>query len=147
MYFADDVRISQASNSQREFTYMHTLNTQLILSFGEVILLGFLAMTLHEAGHWLAALAVGVRVKAVGLCWKGLYTVRESGSPAKNFIISLAGPFANIVLMILWGHFFSQFSMANMCFAVCNLVPIRGSDGDRALTCWRQIQRDSASAR
>lgn len=126
---------------------MHTLSLQSVLFFGQVLLLGCLAMAFHEAGHWIAAAAVGVRVKAVGLCWKGLYTVREPGPPAKNFIISLAGPFANIVLMILWGHFYSQFSMANLCFAVCNLVPIRGSDGDRALTCWREIQRDSASTR
>lgn len=126
---------------------MHILGQQLVLSLAEVLLLGLLAMALHEAGHWIAARAVGVKVKAVGVCWKGLFTVREAGPPAKNLIVSLAGPLANIVLMILWGHFSSHFSMANMCFAVCNLVPIRGSDGDRALTCWRQIQRDAASIR
>lgn len=126
---------------------MHTLDVRLFLPFAQFLLLGVLAMTLHEAGHWIAAAAVGVKVKAVGLCWKGLYTVREPGPPAKNLIISIAGPLANVVLIILWGHFFSHFSMANICFAVCNLLPIQGSDGDRALTCWRQLQRAEAAAR
>ena len=126
---------------------MHTLDSQLFFHFAQFVLLGVLAMTLHEAGHWIAALAVNVKVKAVGLCWKGLYTVREAGPPAKNLIISLAGPFSNIVLMILWGHFYSHFSEANMCFAVINLLPIRGSDGDRVLTCWREIQENEVAQR
>ena len=39
--------------------------------FFQGLLLGLVAMTLHEAGHLIAALAVGIKVKNVGFCWKG----------------------------------------------------------------------------
>jgi hypothetical protein len=45
------------------------------------VFFGLLAMTIHESGHLLAALVLGVRIKTVALRWKGLCTVRESGPP------------------------------------------------------------------
>jgi Zn-dependent protease len=96
--------------------------------------LGLLAMALHEAGHLLAAVALGLRIKSVTLRWKGLCTVRESGPPDKNLLVSLAGPLTNVLLLLFW-HWSHRFGIANICFAVVNLLPINGSDGDRALTC------------
>ena len=55
--------------------------------FFQGLLLGLVAMTLHEAGHLIAALAVGIKVKNVGFCWKGMYTVREPGPPVKNILL------------------------------------------------------------
>ena len=103
------------------------------------LLFGILAMLIHEAGHMAAAQAIGIRIKSIGLCWKGLYTVRETGSPAKNLLISLAGPLTNVVLLAFWplSH---TFGLANLCFAFFNLIPLRGSDGDRVLSCWKQMQ-------
>jgi Zn-dependent protease len=107
------------------------------------LLLGVLAMVLHEAGHSIAALAVGIKVKSVGLRWKGMYTVREAGPPMKNMMVSLAGPLTNTLLLLCW-HWSPRFGLANICFAAVNLLPIEGSDGDRALSCWLDIQTKSS---
>ena len=118
-----------------------------ILSLAGTLLLGVLAMVLHEAGHLVISLIVGVKVKSVGLCMKGMYIVREAGPPAKNLLVSLAGPLTNVALLFLFWHVSQTFALANMCLAICNLVPIRGSDGDRAWTCVEEMQKETAPAK
>ena len=102
--------------------------------------LGVIAMLLHEAGHLLAALALGVRIKSVGLKWnKGLYTIRERGTAQQSLLIAIAGPLVNLLLVAtaLWDPLFA---MANFCYALANVLPIEGSDGSRIAACWRQIR-------
>jgi Zn-dependent protease len=106
---------------------------------------GLLAMVLHEVGHLLAALMLGLKIKSVALRWKGLCTIREAGPPDKNLLVSLAGPFANVLLLALW-HWLPRFGIANICFAAVNLLPISGSDGDRALTCIEMMRGESSRA-
>ena len=103
------------------------------------LFLGVAAMLLHELGHIAASLALGVKVKNIGLSWKGLFMVREAGPPEKNFLVSLAGPMVNFVLIAMWpiSH---EFGLANLCFAFFNLIPLRGSDGERAWICWDQMK-------
>ena len=105
---------------------------------------GLLAMVLHEAGHLIAAVVVGIRIKSVALRWKGLCTVREAGPPDKNLLVSLAGPCTNVLLLLLWpmSH---RFGLANICFAVVNLLPINGSDGERALDCLELMREQNSS--
>jgi Zn-dependent protease len=110
----------------------------------EGLVLGILGMALHEVGHLVMAMASGVKVKNVGFCLKGMYTVREPGTPAKNLIISLAGPAVNFALIFTW-PWFHLFALANVCFTVFNLIPMKGSDGDRVLTCWAQLRKDRAA--
>ena len=102
--------------------------------------LGVVAMLLHESGHLLASLALGVRIKNVGMKWnKGLYTVRERGTVYQSLLIAIAGPLVNALLVttVLWNR---PFAMANFCYALANVLPIEGSDGYRIATCWRQIR-------
>ena len=110
--------------------------------WGQVLvgmMLGVIAMLCHEFGHALAAIALGVRIKKVAVGWHGLYIVRQAGSEWQNLLISLAGPAVNALLCVLWRwHFY--FSLANLCFAACNLLPISGSDGERALRCWSRVR-------
>ena len=108
--------------------------------FFQGIFFGLLAMTLHEGGHVLVALIVGVRVKTVGIRWRGFYTVREAGPPEKNILVSLGGPVANLLLALAW-PLSPVFGLSNLCMGFCNLLPVRGSDGDRILDCWRTIQQ------
>jgi Zn-dependent protease len=75
-----------------------------------------------------------------------MYIVREAGTPAKNLLISVAGPLTNVVLILLFWRASHMFALANLCLAVCNLAPIKGSDGDRALGCLQQIQKELAPA-
>jgi Zn-dependent protease len=103
-------------------------------------------MVLHEMGHVLTSLIVGIRVKSIGLCMKGMYVVREAGTPMKNLLISLAGPLTNVALILIFYHVSPTFTLANLCLAICNLAPVKGSDGDRALTCFHQIQQESSHA-
>jgi len=104
------------------------------------LLLGIVAMVLHEAGHLVVAPMVGIKVKTVGVGWKGLYIVREAGPPAQNLVVSLAGPIVNLILFacLPWS---SDFAMANLCISLVNLLPLEGSDGARVLECWRQMKR------
>jgi Zn-dependent protease len=125
---------------------MHYLLTHWIVSLAGTLFLGLSAMVLHEVGHVVTSLIVGIRVKSVGLCMKGMYVVREAGTPMKNLLISLAGPLTNVALMLIFHHISPTFTLANLCLAVCNLAPVKGSDGDRALACFQQIQKESAQA-
>jgi Zn-dependent protease len=112
-----------------------------LFPFFQGLLLGIIAMAFHEAGHIVTAPLVGIKIKTIGLTWKGLYTVREAGPPAKNLIVSLAGPLTNLSLLLLW-PLSPKLGLANLCFAFFNILPIEGSDGERVWTCWRQVQRD-----
>lgn len=125
---------------------MNFLFTHWLLSLFGTMLLGVTAMVLHEFGHLVTSLMVGIKVKSVGLCMKGMYIVREAGSPAKNMFVSLAGPLTNVALLLLFWHVSTTFALANLCFAICNLAPVRGSDGDRAWTCFEQMQKESSPA-
>ena len=50
-----------------------------------------------------------------------------------NLIITLAGPFANLLVAYLWPAT-GGFAAANLIFGLVNLLPLSGSDGRRALT-------------
>lgn len=108
--------------------------------------LGLAAMFLHECGHIVTALTLGVPVKKLGIRWtRGLYTIRESGSAYQNLLIAAAGPLVN-VLLISTEPWLRLFSMANLCYALGNMLPIDGSDGMRVAKCWQQIrERTTAS--
>lgn len=124
---------------------MHFFLTPWFVSLAGTVFLGLSAMVLHEFGHVVTSMMVGIKVKGIGLCMKGMYIVRESGSPMKNLLISLAGPLTNVALiLIFWGHS-PKFALANFCLAVCNLAPVKGSDGDRVLQCIEQMQRETAT--
>jgi Zn-dependent protease len=137
-------RIALISDDEREAILRH-LSLEWFFPFFQGIFLGLVAMVLHEAGHLLAALAVGIKIRGVGLRWKGLYTVREAGPPAKNLLVSLAGPLTNLLLILSW-HWSPTFGLANLCFGVCNLLPIGGSDGERVLRCWREMHDEGPLA-
>ena len=123
---------------------MHYLLSHWFISLAGTLFLGISAMVLHEFGHLITSLMVGIKVKSVGLCMKGMYIVREAGSPMKNLLISLAGPLTNVALILLfWGHS-PKFVLANFCLAICNLAPVKCSDGERALRCIEQMQKESS---
>jgi Zn-dependent protease len=92
---------------------------------------GLLAIILHEAAHIVSARSFGITVKRVGVSWKGVYIVRESGPPMANMITTLAGPFMNLLLACAWpiSH---EFALMNLLLGLSNLIPIAGSDGQRA---------------
>ena len=117
---------------------MHSFDLRWFVPVVNGILFGLLAMVLHEIGHVCVAQALGLKVKNVGFNLKGMYTVREAGPPEINFQVSLAGPLTNLALMALW-PVSPVFGLANLFMGFCNLLPIPGSDGRRALNCLREM--------
>ena len=97
-----------------------------------------LSLSVHEAGHLIAARYFGVKVKKIGICWRGVYIVREAGPLPDNLVITLAGPITNLLLVGLW-HWFPLFAIVNLVTAVSNLLPLKGADGDRALDYAKQL--------
>jgi Zn-dependent protease len=95
------------------------------------------SLVLHESAHLAMAYLAGVRVKHIGLSWKGPYIVREAGTPIKNTLISLAGPGINLLLCVLCWHLSQTFTLVNGFLALLNLLPIPSSDGLRVYRIWR----------
>jgi Zn-dependent protease len=122
---------------------MHTLDPRWFVPIINGTLFGLLAMVLHEIGHLCVAQGLGLRVKDIGFNWKGMYTVREAGPPEINLQVSLAGPLTNLALIALW-PVSPIFGLANFFVGVCNLLPIPGSDGERALKCLKQMRESGA---
>jgi Zn-dependent protease len=119
---------------------MHPLSLDWFLPFLQGLGLGVVAMLLHECGHIVTAMILGVKVKRVGFQWnKGLYSVREQGSPGKNLLIALGGPLVNM-LLVAASPWSAVFGLANFCYALANMLPIEGSDGFRIANCWQQIR-------
>ncbi|MGB6973885.1 MAG: M50 family metallopeptidase [Terracidiphilus sp.] len=125
---------------------MHWMQFRGFFPVFEGFALGVLALGLHEAGHALAAVAVGVRVKGIGLNWKGLYLRREAGTPGRNLVISAAGPMTNLLLVVLWA-WWPVFGLANACYVLFNVLPLPGADGERVLRCWLQMLEERAEAK
>jgi Zn-dependent protease len=105
-----------------------------------------LAVLLHESAHLAAAYLGGVRVKHVGLSWKGPYIVREPGTPVQNVVISLSGPGINLVLCVLCWHLSGTFAFVNGFLAAMNLLPIRSSDGLRVYRIWKHDLTELSSS-
>lgn len=99
-----------------------------------------LGVVLHESAHLAAACLNGVRVKRIGISWKGPYIVREPGTSMQNIIISLSGPGMNVLLCLICRHVSSTFAFVNGFLAVINLLPIKSSDGLRAYRICRHLE-------
>jgi len=97
------------------------------------LLILLLVLLLHEAGHLIAAISLGIRVRRIGVSWKGMYIVREAGPPLANMITTFAGPYLNLLLAVAWPAA-PMFALMNLIFGLTNLIPLAGSDGQRALT-------------
>ncbi len=93
------------------------------------------SLLLHELGHLAMAQALGVRVKAIGMCLKGAYVRRQRSPVARTeMLIAASGPLAN-VLLYLWfrdGNMVLRWvALMNLVLAGSNLIPIQGTDGAR----------------
>jgi Zn-dependent protease len=99
------------------------------------------AIGLHELAHVLVALAFGVRIKRIGISWRGPYIVREQGFPFANLCIALAGPVLNLILAIAYWSSMRQFALINLVLGVSNLVPaMPGGDGQHVAAAIRNLR-------
>ena len=96
-------------------------------------------VVLHEAAHALVAVLLGLKVKQVGICVRGIYVKRQAGNPMQDALIAAAGPVTNLLLCCTW-PWLPEFALANAVFGVVYSLPISNSDGSRvlaAITRWR----------
>jgi hypothetical protein len=99
-----------------------------------ILLWIFLVYVIHELGHFLAAEVFGIQVKRPYFGWRGPAIVREHGPWFDSLVVAAAGPAFNLLAAGLTGHF-DSWCLLNLCFGVCNLIPISHSDGDHILDC------------
>src|SRR5580698_3895383 len=99
------------------------------------------AVLIHEFAHVVTAGVLGVKIKRIGLAWRGMYIVREPGSDAQNLLITLAGPLSNLLTMaacvslshvlhirLFWAWMFAT----SQAVFLMNILPLPSSDGPRA---------------
>jgi Zn-dependent protease len=95
------------------------------------------SLLLHEVGHMLAAISLGVPVYGIGLRLFGAYNRRErSHNRRDEVLISLAGPGMNLLLaapLLFIPHIGVQLALGNLGLCLVNLLPIPSSDGMRIL--------------
>ena len=95
------------------------------------------SVVLHEAAHLVTAVSLKVKVKRIGLSWRGPFIVREPGTAIQNTFVSLAGPLINLVLCMLSFHAALTFALVNGFLFLFNLLPfIPSSDGQRIYRIW-----------
>lgn len=98
-----------------------------------MILAIVLSLVIHELGHIVTALCLGLKIRRVGISWKGPYIVRESGAPFQNALVTFAGPLANLITAALC-H--GDLRLYGLVLGLTNLIPAWGSDGQRL---WKLI--------
>jgi hypothetical protein len=100
------------------------------------------AVLLHEAGHAVAAVAVGARRVRVQLAWRAFQLHADlPGGRARHAVFFAAGVVANALGAVLGvtagsgalGHGALAFAAANALSVIVNLVPRGQSDGARLL--------------
>jgi len=103
-------------------------------------IVALLAVLIHEAAHVYVATLLGIRVKRIGISWRGPFIVREQGTPVACACTALAGPISNLVLSILFWSVAPTFAQFNLVLGVFNLIPMGGTDGSHALLAFRRTQ-------
>lgn len=125
------------------------------MSAGFVVVIGlFLSILLHELGHAWAGRWFGVGTRAIEVNGLGGLCYFERSLPAgvlPRTVISLAGPFANLVLWQafdiagdasfgagggLLGMVLNQLAYANLLLLIFNLLPAFPLDGGKVLEAW-----------
>ena len=112
-------------------------------------LLFFASLAAHEAGHAITATLTGTKFSAMGLCLRGAYLRRNRAKGTLEILISSAGPFVNfmIAMALLNSQGILQWlAQMNLFLAVINLLPYRGSDGQRILAELRGMKESAALA-
>ena len=94
-----------------------------------------IALVVHEAGHWLAAHALGQRVRVRRIRW-GAAVEAEFDDDAPRIAFLLAGPVMSVgfgVVLVVIGGWWGVVGVVSLLFAVLTLA---GSDGRQAWALW-----------
>ena len=92
-----------------------------------------LAAALHEAGHLVVLLALGIPVRALELSAAGAVIRAELPGDRREALALAAGPGVNLLLALLFRRLRPLFALCNLCLGLANLLPLPGRDGGRLL--------------
>lgn len=96
---------------------------------------GSLHIAIHEAGHVLAALMVGSRIKQVGINKYGPFVRRVAArTPLRNALVALAGPGINILSWVVFRAFGLPHAWIPLVLGLMNLLPLHNSDLTKSLS-------------
>ena len=106
------------------------------------------AAAMHEAGHILAAYALGIKLRRFSFSMLGARLITDSGTVSymKEAALAAAGPAVNLLgaayayplMQVCTGKAreFFEYLLISCCFlAMLNLLPIKSFDGGRILFC------------
>jgi len=111
----------------------------LLLGKGNLFFSSLLALFLHETGHLLGAKAAKIRLSELEIMPMGgvLRMDAPTHAPCQECLVSLAGPFFNVLCALLLYAFSDaralQLFRANLVLFFGNLLPVLPLDGGRAL--------------
>ena len=90
----------------------------------------FLSILFHETGHIISIVVFGSKIKEVNLIFGTLQIKRDLlENLSSEVIISLFGPFVNLLLFIFFYRIDLEFSLINLVYFIINLIPIKMFDG------------------
>ncbi len=94
----------------------------------------YLAVMLHEAGHFIACIMLGVKVKKLRFMPYGANLCTENiANPVHSIIVSAAGPVTSFLLICFFGgrssEIMNSFKASNTAVFVLNIFPALPLDG------------------
>ncbi len=115
-----------------EFVFTATVALLALIDKQGIMWLSFTAVLLHELGHIVAMLALGVKIRLIRLACCGVIIAADSRSSyIKSAIIALSGPLVNLVLYLLFPR--SAFGNVMLLTGAFNLITVTGTDGGAVL--------------
>ena len=113
------------------FGFFAVLAVLLTLDGGVHVLPALLAVAVHETGHILAAKLCGMQIKSVTFGALGIHMAGETASVGdfRRAVVSLAGPFANLLSFLLLLPCSSRCSRSTCC------LPYRWTAAPRFTVC------------
>lgn len=99
-------------------------------------LLCFFAVVLHELCHVLMMKLRGVKICGISISAFDIRIIergRYSLGFSSDLLVTLSGPFVNILLFLVFCDFSFEFAVINLFLGLYNLLPAAGLDGGQML--------------
>lgn len=120
---------------EASFLSVALMSLVLVLDKTGNIAMCFLCAVLHECGHIIAMRCFGIVPKSIKLRLFDIVINADSDKAfVSDLVITLCGPFVNILLAVVFFFINKQLAFVNLYIALFNLLPVETFDGGRALS-------------